>query len=222
MTTATLTKPIKFPAGFSSELYPVFRAVVGKPKRLLDPFGGQGGIFHLQRWLPDTVIIGLEIEPKFVALNPKLTLGNALHTYFLPGYFDCVLTSPTYGNRMADHHEAKDGSHRITYRHAIGEPLQPENSGQLQWGDKYRDFHFMAWQEMYRVLQPGGRFVLNIGNHIRKGVEQKVSEWHVDVLERIGFEHFFSVRVNTKKMRYGANFHLRIDHEMVHVFEKES
>lgn len=216
-----LTKSIKFPAGFSQELYPVFRAVVGNPRRLLDPFAGQGGIFHLQQWLPHTEIIGLEIEPKFAALHSRLTLGNALDIDYPDGYFDCVCTSPTYGNRMADHHDAKDGSHRITYRHAVGEPLSQDNSGQLQWGPKYRDFHVAAWIEVYRVLETSGRFILNIGNHIRKGEEQKVSEWHVETIKRLGFEHFFSIRVNTKKMKYGANHHLRIDHEMIHVFEKE-
>lgn len=215
-----LTKPIKFPAGFSQELYPVFRAVVGKPKNLLDPFAGAGGIFHLQQWLPTTEIVGIEIEPEFAALHPQTQVGNALHTGFPSSYFDCCLTSCVYGNRMSDHHDAKDASRRITYRHAKGSPLHDDNAGMLQWGPQYRHFHHHAWIEVHRVLETGGRFILNIGNHIRRGEEQKVSEWHVETIKALGFEHFFSIRVNTKKMKYGANHHLRIDHEMVHVFEK--
>jgi hypothetical protein len=60
--------------------------------------------------------------------------------------FDAICTSPTCGNRMADHHEARDISPRHTYRHVLGRPRTPGNSGALQWGDgiageEYRALH---------------------------------------------------------------------------------
>ena len=54
---------------------------------------------------------------------------------FSDATFDMVVTSPTYGNRMADHHNAKDGRRRITYTHNLGRTLTPGNSGAMQWGE---------------------------------------------------------------------------------------
>lgn len=220
MVTATPTK-IKFPAGYSAELYPYFRAFLGQPRRLLDPMAGAGGVFRLHPYIPTTSIVGIELQPNFAALHPCTQVGNVLHLAYPDWFFDAVLVSPPYGNRMADHHDAKDTSRRIGYRFANGEPLHEDNSGQMQWGEKYRQFHIMAWREVYRVLEPGGRFVLNVGNHIRKGVEIDVSGWHRDMVKTLGFEHLVSVPVKTKKMKYGANHTLRVDHEWIHVFNKE-
>ena len=82
-------------------------------------------------------------------------VGNALA---LPmewtNCFDMVITSPTYGNRMADHHNARDGSKRLTYTHQLGRPLSETNSGRMHWGQDYKDFHVRAWSEVDRVLKP--------------------------------------------------------------------
>lgn len=217
MTNLTPTKVIH-PAPFSQALYPYFRAFLGCPKFLLDPFAGGGGVFTLQPYLPDTLIVGVEIEADYCALCPWLTQGDATHLEYPANAFDAVLTSPTYGNRFADHHNAKDGSRRIGYKFSLGHDLHPNNTGGMQWGDLYRLMHVDAWREVRRVLCPGGRFVLNVGNHIRKGVEVDVAGWHRQTLIKLGFEHLVSVPVKTRRMRYGANHQLRIDHEWVMVF----
>lgn len=49
-------------------------------------------------------------------------IGDATRLPFDNRMFDAVITSPTYGNRMADHHDAQDGSKRITYRHSGRHP----------------------------------------------------------------------------------------------------
>ena len=85
------------------------------------------------------------------------------------------MTSPTYGDRLADHHDARDGSVRHSYKHDLGRDLHPDNSGAMQWGPAYRDFHTAAWVEVRRVLRPGGRFVLNVKDHVRGGVVQSGS-----------------------------------------------
>ena len=106
--------------------------------------------------------------------------------------FDAICTSPTYGNRMADHHNARDASPRHTYRHVLGRPLTRGNSGALQWGDgiageEYRALHVAVWTECRRVLKPGGIFVLNVKDHIRGGVLQEVTKWHSVALLMLGF-----------------------------------
>lgn len=119
---------------------------------------------------------------------------------------------------MADHHEAKDASRRNTYRHALGRPLSPNNSGGLQWGDKYRAFHARAWAEVYRVLRPSGRFVLNIKDHIRDGKAQEVPLWHYVALMEIGFRREQSIFVRCPGNLFGENRDLRIGGEHIMVF----
>ena len=86
-------------------------------------------------------------------------------------FFDGICTSPTYGNRMADSHDAKDGSSRNTYTHKLGRKLDVNNSGKMQWGNEYKKLHTKAWNECFRVLKNDGVFILNFKNHIKKGKE---------------------------------------------------
>ena len=130
-------------------------------------------------------------------------MGNALALPFERDSFDFLMTSPSYGNRMADHHNARDDSKRITYRHYYGEDLHDDNSGTMQWGTKYQEFHHAAWTEAMRVLKPGGIFVVNISKHVRGGVVQKVVEWHTMDLLALGLGIEYVERVRTPRMRRG-------------------
>lgn len=187
---------------------------------VFDPFGGTGKVFEILDIFPNYHITALEIEPRWASWDPRITLGDALNNGFPDEHFDLVVTSPTFGNRMADHHNAKDGSKRNTYRHQYGEDLQPNNSGTLQWGDKYRDFHNAAWKETVRTMVPGGFFILDIKDHIRKGKVQRVSDWHVHALISAGISYVDTLRVNVKGNRQGQNGDVRVDHSDIIVFEK--
>jgi hypothetical protein len=127
---------------------------------------------------------------------------------------------PPYGNRYADHHDAKDASRRRSYTHDLGRTLHPNNSGQLQWGPEYRTFHARAWTQAVRVLCPGGRFVLNISDHIRNHERQHVTDWHVQTLTKLGLQEIARTDIPTKRMRYGENADARPDAEHVITFEK--
>jgi SAM-dependent methyltransferase len=160
------------PAKFSDILLPIFSKELQGYNKILDPFAGTG---KLRLVRPDAFL--LEIEPEW-AMCSGATVGDALALPWKNGVFDAVCTSPTYGNRMADHftdHQKNKNYTRNTYRHALGRPLSANNSGRMQWGDNYRDFHKKAWVEVWRVLRPGGKFVLNVSDHIRKGVVQEVT-----------------------------------------------
>ena len=209
------------PAKYTDVLLPVMAGMLKGRRRILDPFGGVGGAFALETWLPEAVVECVELEPEWAACHPRTTQGNALHLPWVNGYFDAVCTSPTYANRMADHHDAKDASKRRTYTHTLGRKLHPDNSGAMDWGDKYRAFHVAAWTESRRVLQPGGAFVLNIKDHIRAGVVQRVTDWHIGALESLGFRLLRHEHVPTPSMRYGANSGLRVEYESVILFELE-
>ena len=209
--------PPRHPARYSDALLPVMARYLIGCRRVLDPFGGVGGVFRLSAWLPGAEFQAVEIEPEWAAADPRITLGSALSLPWAAGYFDAVCTSPTYGNRMADHHHARDGSKRHTYRHSLGRELHSDNAGALQWGDRYRPFHRQAWAEARRVLRSGGLFVLNCKDHVRRGALQPVTDWHIAELERLGFALVDRVAVATPGQRHGANGALRVDYETVAV-----
>jgi DNA modification methylase len=102
----------------------------------------------------------------------------------------------------------------------LGRKLTKGNTGNLQWGKKYRQAHVEIWQECIRVLKPNGIFILNISDHIRKGEVIPVSNWHKETLVKMGLKHIDTILVETKRMRFGANSHLRVDYENVFVFRK--
>ena len=212
---------IEHPAKFSESIMKVIAQVLvtdlGVGGNVLDPFAGTGRIHQLR---PHFTTTGIEIEKEWAAMSPHTLLGTALELPFSDGKFDAICTSPTYGNRMADHHNAKDSSKRITYRHKLGHPLHPDNSGQMQWGVVYRQFHRQAWLEAIRVLRPGGLFLLNISDHIRKGVVQEVSRWHSELLIELGLMFLKRIDILTPRMRFGSNAHLRTGTEYAIVFSK--
>jgi len=205
----------KHPAKYSDALLPIFEKELEGYDRVLDPFAGTGKIREVR---PDAEL--LEIEPEWAEIRGA-TVGDALDMPWPDGSFDAVCTSPTYANRMADHHNARDASKRNTYRHTLGRELHPNNSGKLQWGHKYRLFHFIAWKEVKRVLRPDGKFILNISDHIRKGKVVPVAHFHKMLLILIGFDLVKEYRIETPRQRQGENGKLRVDHEMIYVFRKE-
>lgn len=210
---------IKHPAKFSDPVLERIEDLLdlhGWPQKIIDPFAGTGKVHRLSQGR-DVETVGVEIEPEWAALHPRTIIGDALHLDFPDDTFDGMVTSPCYGNRLADHHNAQDGSVRRSYTHDIGRQLHPNNAGTLQWGDSYRDFHSHAWAESLRVLQPGALIVVNISNHIRGGVEQTVTEWHLNWF----ISHECMIvdldKVNTSRMRYGANREARARYENVFI-----
>lgn len=112
----TLTNVSDHPAKWSAAVLDVLAEMVGteaeyqdRRLRVLDPFAGVG-----RERLADALgtaavydVVGVELQPEW---GDSITVqGDATD---LPaewsGRFDAVVTSPCYGNRLADHHDAKD------------------------------------------------------------------------------------------------------------------
>lgn len=204
------------PAKFTTDLIDVISQSLDGYHRVLDPFAGVGGIHQLQ---PDHETVGIELEPEWADKHADTIQGNALSIPFDDDTFDAIATSPAYGNRMADNHDAKDAGSRNTYKHMLGRDLSEDNSGAMQWGQEYRDFHERAWKESLRVLRPDGRFVLNISDHIRDGERQHVAGFHVESLQRLGLSVIDIVPVATKRQGFGENRDKRLDAELIVVLQ---
>lgn len=218
-----MTKPVKHPAKYSDPVLQRMDFWLPKNSRVLDPFAGVGRIHELASEDWDIETVGVEIEKPWADAHPNTLHGDStkLKDMFPDEWFDVVATSPTYGNRMADHHEAKDSSIRNTYRHTLGKTLQRNNTGSMQWGTEYRLVHTKVWQEVRRLLSEDGLFLLNVSNHIRKNREVRVAEWHLDYCIRIlGFRLEAVETIVTKRNRQGANRDLRTDHEFLFVMRK--
>lgn len=203
------------PAQYTGALLPVVVRMLAGARRILDPMAGKGQrLDGIRPLLPGAELYGIEIED-WGDQVPWVQPGSVLALPWPAGHFDAICVSPPYGNRMADHHNARDGSRRHTYRHALGRALHPDNAGGLQWGEAYRDFHRRAWREAVRVLEPGGRFVLNCKDHIRKGAVQPVTAWHIDTLAGLGLTVVRREEIKTPGQRHGAHAQRRVDFESV-------
>lgn len=217
---------LSHPARYNKNLLPVFERMIGNSRGFLyDPMAGTGErLLELQKKLPNVIFFGTEIEPEWARITPSIVLGIDAFLYLKhvsSNWFDIILTSPTYGNRMADHHEAKDASKRNTYTHRLGRQLHENNSGKMQWGADYRIFHRYLWLECYRVLKTKGKFILNIKDHVRDGVIQKVTDWHIETLVDLGLNLVEHVKVKTPSLRNGENYNLRVPYESVILFSKD-
>lgn len=76
--------------------------------RPLDPFAGVGT--KLYALFPRAV--GVEIEPEWASADRRTIVADATRLPFRPGSFDLAISSPAYGNRMADHHNAQEQCRR--------------------------------------------------------------------------------------------------------------
>jgi DNA modification methylase len=211
---------MKHPAKYSEELLPLFKNILVKnnlqpDSKILDPFAGTGRIHELPF---DTY--GIEIEPEWASMHPRTTCGDSSKMGFADSFFDAICTSPTYGNRMADCHVAKDKSKRNTYTHVLGRQLNENNTGQMQFGDDYKRLHEAVYAECFRVLKPNGILIVNMKNHIRQGVEVDVNKWHIECLVKLGVDLQEIVTVPLRGNGFGANGKARTGVEYINVFRK--
>lgn len=214
---------IKHPAVYSDQFLSIFYKYIKDTSSVFDPFAGTGKIGFLKSIGYNGVIICNDLEPEYSAIN-SYNVDIWLHEdaeFVKPKeVIDAIVTSPTYGNRMADSHNAKDASKRITYTHQLGRKLTEGNTGSMQWGEKYKNKHLACYKNFYDLLRDRGVFVLNISDHIRSGKIIPVSQWHFDTLISIGFEHIETLKIPVKRMRYGQNSNLRIETENIMIFIK--
>ncbi len=212
---------IGHPAKFSNNILDIIKDYIDPNWIILDPFAGTGKLKNIVNNKNNLYLNEIEYEWCIQGLPANCILSNTIMLPFKNNSFDCIITSPTYGNRFADHHNAKDNSKRITYTHVLGRKLHDKNSGKMQWGIGYQEFHKYAWNSCNRVLKNSGIFILNISNHIRKGKEIKVNEWHLDFLiNYLKYKLLVNRKINTPRMGFGKNSKTRVDYENLYILCK--
>ena len=220
---APVLSSVKHPATYTDSFIPIFTELLADRSNVLDPFGGVGKLALIKECGFKGKVVCNELEREWAEIGKynvdEWSIGDAANLRFENCEFDAICTSPTYGNRMADHHNAKDASKRITYRHCLGRPLDENNTGKMQWGDKYRQKHIEIYKECLRVLKPNGLMIVNVSDHIRKGQVMNVVEWHKQALLDFGLKLINEIKIETPRMCFGQNAKSRVRHECILVFQ---
>lgn len=220
-TTTPIEQKARHPAKYTDVFLPIFADELVKYNchRVLDPFAGTGKLVRIRDLGYTGEIFLNELEPEWalqnVSLADNVNVGDAETLPYKSNLFDAICTSPTYGNRMADKHNARDSSKRNTYTHTLGRQLSEGNTGGMQWGAKYREKHERIYAELTRCLANEGIFILNMSDHIRKGETVPVTEWHVSTLQSLGFNVLRTAQIRTERNGFGANAQLRVEYESV-------
>lgn len=100
---------VKHPAKYSKAILPVLENWIDGSGPVLDPMAGTGRLASI-----DPYAYLNELEPEWADLcretypSARVTCGDARHMPYDDGDFLTICTSPTYGNRMADHHNAAE------------------------------------------------------------------------------------------------------------------
>lgn len=217
--TETAADPRPHPAKYNDDLLDVIAAHLEPGWKILDPMAGVGRVHELAD-RADVRTWGVELEHEWATRHDRTVCYDARHVnhLFKKGSFDAVVTSPGYGNRMADAYDGRDGSRRHTYRIDLGRPLTEGSGAALQWGPAYRALHAEIWDAV--IPMTAHRFILNIKNHVRDGAVQRVAEWHITYLLASGLTLTAIEPVQCAGVRHGANATARVDHELVVVFDR--
>jgi len=226
---------VKHPAKYTDKFIPIFASYLNgfvwnemnlKYPSVLDPFGGTGKLGEIKNFGYLGKVFCCEIEKEWASISEESPLVDvSIHgdstnmDWAKDNSFSAICTSPVYGNRISDHFHPKDESHRITYRSYIGHDLHENNSGRMNWGNKYRNLHEDVYAECRRVLVDGGLFILNVSDHIRKGEIVPVSEWHKETLISLGFDVEKALEIETPRNQFGANGSVRVGHENIFIFK---
>jgi len=216
---------LKHPATFTNSFIPIFAELLSGKEYVLDVFGGVGKLALIKDFGFEGKVICNEIEKEWVETSTypvdEWHIGDSANMEWAnSNFFDAICTSPTYGNRMADHHNAKDGSKRITYKHYLGRDLHEENTGKMQWGEAYRLKHTEIYNECLRVLKDDGLMIINVSNHIRKGEIINVVEWHKQTILHLGMLLIDEIKIETPRMGFGKNSKTRVPYESILIFKK--
>lgn len=220
---------ITHPAVYSERFIPIFAEIAKKydAKTVLDPFGGVGNIGKIKDYGFEGKVIANELEAEWSAFHESNKVDESItgDARKMPSIesdsIDAVITSPTYGNRLADRRITAKVDN-LTYANSLGRELTSGNSGRMHYGPKYKQLHNEVYKELYRVVKPGGIAVINMKDFISKGKVVPVTDFHINAMLNAGFELLYRDKVKTTGLATGKIKRPKVESEDIIVFEKPS
>jgi len=214
------------PAKYSKELLPILaKYAYGN---VLDIMGGTGKAGLLKALNPDITRVTInELEPEWAEQAfennvDDVIIGDAKNLRLT---VDCIVTSPPYGNRMADNfHAGANGGKSTTsmknrYAGDLGRNPSEGSTCCLHFGHGYEEVITDIYESVFNNCK-FNRFVLNVSNFIRNYQEVEVCDFYEKLFYSNGFVLVAKEWVKTRRHKgNGANTKLRVPHEMVMVFE---
>jgi hypothetical protein len=238
----------RFPAKYSEPILEQIalelRARLITAGTVLDPYAGIGGIHALRELLPGIDTLGVEIEEPFAACHPDTLWGDsrelAKRIGDRAGTVTAVVTSPDYGNRLADQYlgspnekcrrcsgtgttmtagdcgdcggSGKAPSKRMGYAIALGRKCDPRSGARYQFGKKYRDLHLGILAAVCETIPAGTLLIYNVSSSIAEKGYRPVMEWWVtEIARRADIKAL--VPVETARLKFGANHDARVPAE---------
>lgn len=226
-------------AKFSKALIPTIREMIlGIPYmhgranyEVYDPMAGVGGLEEILEPFDFLHPVGSEIEPEYAAEKSWIWPEDCREN---PDRHLLIITSPPYGNRMADQYlgtpveqalRAETGKkpRRNSYAIDLNRKVSDGSSAGLQWGPKYRDLMTEIWWHVVKnQLDEGGHLIVNVASHFRDKEYKPVAEWTLAELLDLGLVLIEARFVPTPGLRDGQNSESRVGGEMVYLFRKEA
>ncbi len=208
------------PAKFSDVILDHIATIIpANTEWIYDPMAGIGKITELgNAYKYHCNEIELEWSSQIQA--DIVTACDAKNVMFIPG--SVVITSPPYGNRMADCF-ITDNKRSMMGRYAgdLGRRLSKGNAGALNFGNSYTLMMTEIYQSIFNRMSKGESFILNVSNFIKNGVEQNVIGFYLTLFVINGYTLDSCQPINTPRdKRHGANSHVRVDHEVVMKWRK--
>lgn len=171
----TTTDPTPHPARFSDAILDTIAPFLQPGWRVVDPFAGVGRIHELGERV-GCQTVGVELEREWAWQHPQTIVGDARELVKIVGEksADAVVTSCCYGNRMADHQDAKErckvcagtgvvpGSDRLFGGNA------PDESCKKCGGKGHRDYKRITYKHyLGRDLTSGNSGAMQWGDEYR-------------------------------------------------------
>ena len=184
--------------------------------RVLDPMAGtMERLRELER--PEFgghQVHGIELEPEWVNdyRHPRLIQGDARSMPYEGEFFDVVVCSPSFGNRMADRTGTWwDSVDRRTYASALGRNVSAGSACVQFTSPDYARLHLAIWAESVRVLKTGGLVFLNLKDHVRGGKVVPVTTLHRRLMSSLAMVEIGDTAVPAKGLPAGANHDVRAE-----------
>lgn len=211
------------PAKYSLPLLPVLAQYAYGD--ILDIMGGTGRAGMLKKYnsnIKTVTINELEREWAEQAYEngvDKVIIGDAKD---LRGIYDCIVTSPPYGNRMADNFKAsKPDRRRRIYVGDLGRNVSKGSVCCKHFGRGYEEEISLIFDEVIKNVQ-FERFILNVSNFIRRFQEVDVIGWYKKYFSDRGFIIVNESKIHTRRQKgVGANTNLRCLTESILVFDRK-